>query len=345
MNRLWVLVFAAVLFHSPSAKSCTSFELRNSTIPVMGMTFDWYDDFGIILTNKRHVQKQALIDPSEGTPLEWVSQYGSVTFNQAGREFPFAGVNERGLSVELLALQVPDASYPPSSDPRPAVNEFQWIQMILDRASNLNEAISTAQSTRIAGLFTQFRMHYLICDSVGSCGVFDYMNGKLLISSGSSLPISLLTNYPYPQSLATLGQPLPTGPDADTRFQRAAALMKQYSPSTDPVSYSFDILKSIGQGTFSKWNIVYELNKNQFYFRSLRESAIKSLNFSKMDFSCATPDQMLDINTTDTGDVSDKFVAYDPSVDAGFISKARVWTSNLVPEVEALPAKSTHCQE
>ena len=44
------------------------------------------------------------MDPrkAKGTPASWVSKYGSVTFNQYGRELPTGGMNEAGLVVETI---------------------------------------------------------------------------------------------------------------------------------------------------------------------------------------------------------------------------------------------------
>jgi choloylglycine hydrolase len=49
---------------------------------------------GIILINKRGVLKTAYI--SQYKKLSWRSKYGSITFNQFGKEFPLGEMNEAG---------------------------------------------------------------------------------------------------------------------------------------------------------------------------------------------------------------------------------------------------------
>jgi Penicillin V acylase and related amidases len=50
-----------------------------------------------------------MIQPPE-KPIEWISKYGSITFNQSGREFPHGGINEKGLVIEQMWLD--EAAYP-----------------------------------------------------------------------------------------------------------------------------------------------------------------------------------------------------------------------------------------
>lgn len=61
------------------------------------------------MTNQRNVEKTALIDQKEN-PIKWISRYGSITFNQVGRDLPFGGMNETGLVVEHMSL--PQTTYP-----------------------------------------------------------------------------------------------------------------------------------------------------------------------------------------------------------------------------------------
>ena len=74
--------------------------------------------------------------PPQEKPASWVSRYGSVTFNQYGREFPNGGMNEAGLVVELMWLD--DTTYP-ATDGRPALDCLEWIQYQLDTAATLSD--------------------------------------------------------------------------------------------------------------------------------------------------------------------------------------------------------------
>ena len=83
------------------------------------------------MVNPRNLEKVALVITSE-KPVKWVSKFGSITFNQMGREVPFGGINESGLVVEHMAL---DEVVFPSKDNRYVIRAFQWIQFQLDNYS------------------------------------------------------------------------------------------------------------------------------------------------------------------------------------------------------------------
>lgn len=334
------------LLSSSTSHACTAFELPQSTVPTIAKSFDWIDGFGLILTNKRNVVKQALVAPDQGKPLTWKSRFGSVTFNQVGREFPYGGINERGLTVELLALE--SAAYPPVTDPRPAINDTQWIQYLLDSAASLPEAISLANATRLVPL-AAIHLHYFVCDVSKDCAVFDSIDGKLVISAGNSLPIPVITNYTYPSSITNkTGVTFPNGA-VDARFQVGAAWIQAYTPNQNPIEYAFKTLAAVAQtqGNWTKWNIVYQPTQNVLYLRSLQSQAIKRIDFSHFDFSCKTAALMLDINTTATGDVTSAFKPYDAAVDAANVRQAanHALPTNAVPAVLSYPGQFTRCME
>lgn len=89
------LIFTIFLFVNSYA--CTTFVLKTENDLVFGRNLDWVSDNGVVVVNKRNVKKTSLIFPPE-KPVEWISKYGSVTFNQFGAEFPFGGMNEEGFS-------------------------------------------------------------------------------------------------------------------------------------------------------------------------------------------------------------------------------------------------------
>jgi choloylglycine hydrolase len=340
------LLVSLSLFYSSNAQSCTAFELSQSAIPTVGKSFDWMDGFGLILTNKRNVSKQALVPKGESNPLRWRSRFGSLTFNQLGREFPYGGVNEKGLTVEVLVLET--AVYPPHSDPRPSINDLQWIQFILDNAATLSDAISLAKSVRLVSLAAA-PLHYFVCDAAKFCGVFESINGKLVVSAGSALPVPLITNYPYSSSISNKkGVTYPNGA-VDARFQNAVPLVNGYTNTQDPIAYALKTLAAVAQtkNNWTKWNIVYQPTRGTLYFRSIQAPAVKRVNFSQFDFSCKTPTLMLDINSSATGDVTKSFRPYDASVDAVYVRQASGHSlpPQAVPDVLSYSSRFTTCQE
>ena len=122
-HRFIVLVLL-VSGHWFAAFTCTTFVLRHGNELVLGRNLDWHTGTGLILTNQRGLEKSALIaDPEKA--VECTSRFGSLTFNQVGRELPYGGMNEAGLAVEHMTL---DQTAYPAKDDRPAISVCQWIQ-------------------------------------------------------------------------------------------------------------------------------------------------------------------------------------------------------------------------
>src|SRR5260370_24443882 len=84
------LVVILILLSSLPAFSCTTFVLTSGHRVYLGKNLDWDWDDGIVLVNQRNVQKRAFVLAENAAT--WTSKYGSVTFNQFGREMPFGGM-------------------------------------------------------------------------------------------------------------------------------------------------------------------------------------------------------------------------------------------------------------
>ena len=99
------MIAGLLLLFVREVTACTTFCSREPLL--FGKNYDWSLGEGLLIVNKREVQKEAL---TEDRPARWTSRFGSVTFNQYGREFPNGGMNERGLVVELMWLD--ETEYP-----------------------------------------------------------------------------------------------------------------------------------------------------------------------------------------------------------------------------------------
>ncbi|MFT7624554.1 MAG: penicillin V acylase-like amidase (Ntn superfamily), partial [Myxococcota bacterium] len=123
------------------AQACTTFLCEDGQDVLIGKSYDWHQGAGLVLVNKRGVAKKALVLEPGATPAQWTSRYGSITFNQYGREMPNGGMNTAGLVVEVMWLR---ASRYPAPDKRPTLNELQWIQYQLDRFATVKEVVEHA---------------------------------------------------------------------------------------------------------------------------------------------------------------------------------------------------------
>ncbi len=84
------------------------------------------------MINQRNLEKVALVDLAE-KPAKWISKFGSITFNQIGRDLPYGGMNENGLVVEQMTL---DQTVYLSRDNRSGIGlvngyNINWIVNIL----------------------------------------------------------------------------------------------------------------------------------------------------------------------------------------------------------------------
>src|SRR5215470_13901392 len=229
--------------------ACTTFLLEGKGEVVVGKSYDWHIGQGMLVVNKRGVERRALTFHAGDRPAAWVARYASVTFNQYGRDLPMGGMNEAGLVVEVSWLD--DTRYPPADD-RPTVTELGWVQMQLDQAATVAEVAAGADKVRIQS--DNARVHYLVCDRTGACAAVEVLDGKTVLSTGARA----LANDRYRDSAARL---------AEIEGERAA--------TGDPVRAAFGVLENVAQGDYSRWNIVYQPARGRVSWRTRNSPAVK----------------------------------------------------------------------
>ena len=309
MKKLFCLSFAVVLLTNQDL-ACTTFCLIGKGEVLFGRNYDWMIGDALIFVNKRGVAKTASVEDSSSPPAKWVSKYGSVTFNQYGRENPTGGMNEVGLVVEQMWLD--ESIYP--TDSRPAIGTQEWMQYVLDTSATTTEALKNASAIRIA---SDVRVHYLINDKNGNTASVEFLNGKLVSHTGNELPVQTLTNDTYEKSISySLAK---SWTDATTsgsldRFTRASVKTEEFArnPKSEQaaVDYAFAVLSNVAQKGFTQWSIVYDQKRGKIYFRTLQSPEIKSIDTRAFDYSCGTVVKMLDIHVKEPGDVTAKFTPY-----------------------------------
>ncbi len=314
LMRYISILFIITITFTRLALPCTTFSISHGDQRVVGKSYDWKRGHGTAVVNKRNVSKKALNISPLDRRAQWVSRYGSVTFNQHGREFPLSGVNEAGLTVEIMWL---DSSGYPGWDNRPVVNELQWIQYQLDRFATVREVVDNAPALRVA--IVHAKVHYLVCDLSQTCATVEYLDGKLVTHSDANMFVNVLTNNTYDDSVQFLQKhqgfggvlPIPlVGSESLDRFVRAAHLVKTYPGDGSLVDYSFGILKRVAQAGYSKWNMVYDLNKRMIHFRTTTQPTQKWLDPTQFEYSCKSAVKLLNLNTPMEGSVTDQFIPY-----------------------------------
>ena len=348
-NRTLSLVFF-ILFVCliPQADyACTGFYLNYGEQHLVGRNYDWYINDCLIMVNKRGVQKTALqfFTKDSAEPAKWTSKYGSITFNQYGRELCTSGMNEIGLVVQILALA--ETKYP-ALDSHPSITIGQWIQYQLDNFSTVKEVIANASKLCISTMPYNFGCHFLVCDKKGVCASIEFINGKLIYHTNGNMPLKVLTNNTYTESIESWKSgKLPTTDDWQSmeRFIQAANMIKNYDPKTSKsaVDYAFNILTKVEMGDSTEvegkrmrssfiateWSIVYDTRNLKIYFRTFENQKIRFVNLTKFDFSCKTPVKVLDIHSNLTGDVTNNFIDYTQKINRTLIGNACKKTAQL----------------
>jgi len=306
------LVVGLAMLSKPSqVRACTAFMLHDHGHVLMAKSYDWHTVDGLLMTNKAYVTKKALVLAGKGVKAAtWTSRYGSITFNQYGRELPLGGMNQAGLAIEVLWLHRTDYGRP--SPGQSVLNELQWIQYFLDTCATVPDMIRRAKAVTVIPLYA--KVHYFACDRTAQCASFEYLNGRLVVHSGTTLPYPVLTNNTYQSSSAAMRsfpvaisrQVMPSGPGSLARFVRAAALATRRRRSHGLVSRALAILASVRQPRLTKWQIVYDLTARRIGYRLAGKGALRWIRLAGRHFSCTTPVMVRDV----AGTVAPRYVRH-----------------------------------
>jgi penicillin V acylase-like amidase (Ntn superfamily) len=316
------LAFLALLagWLAPPVRPCTTIVLRDGERVVFGSNFDWHLGEGLVFVNQRSMTRRSVGDPKVNTAT-WVSRFGSVTFNIAGRDLPDLGINEAGLIIGTMMLE---GTRYPSPDERDSMTDASWIQYQLDTSASVSEVIASDREVRITGVSP---VHFLVADRSGAAATIEFLDGRMVVHTGDRLPVAALTNSTYEESLRSIeGKTfhswlwwpwgLPWGRASLDRFEVAAGRVQDFqsSPRQDAVAYAFDTLRSVSQGggTQTQWTIVYDLTPEStlVHFRTRQSSEVKTIDFAGLDFSCSGSAGWLDIHRKAGGNVTSSFQPY-----------------------------------
>ena len=289
-------------------EACTAFFHEAPGGPIYGVNLDFLiPTEGLILVNRRGVTKTH-ISRGEGLgPFPWTSEYGSVTFNIAGREFAWGGMNEAGLVVTGLELRT--GKYP-KPDGRPAFDVGSYVQYLIDTCGSVEDVIKAQEEIRPdAGRHPA--NHLFVADSSGDCAVLEYIGGRLVVYRGDELPVQALSNIRYDRALWAWEHGRrkwwhPNPGASSERFAAAADRMRRFS-GNDAVSYAMATLTRSVVSPYTQWNVVYDLERREVRYRSNVRSAVKVLHMDAFDFSPEASTMMLAVNAPVHGNAEEAF--------------------------------------
>lgn len=339
--KKFLFIALMVFFSAENLDACTTFFIHKDGQFAFGRNYDWITDAGMVCTNLRGLAKTSMKMP-EGSQIKWVSKYGSITFNQYGKEFPNGGMNEMGLVVEMMWL---DGSQYPKPDKRSSMYVLQWIQYQLDNCASIKEVLATNKKIRISQK-ANAPVHYLIADASGDAATVEFLEGKMVVHRGKNLPLAVLANTAYATSSrlvmdAEIGNDDGKNPQSHSfsdnsvrRFASACAMVKKYQLEQIDipiVDYSFEILEKVNQPEFTKWSIVYDINNKTAYFKTASFTDIKQIAFTDIDLSCYSKAVAYDMNQPSSGSIGKMVAPFSDELNLAVMSRAVSESKSQVP--------------
>ena len=332
-----VLLLLLVTIADPLS-ACTSFRLKIGNHIVVCKNLDYELDLGLIAINKKGVLKKAFL-PDGKNAAEWISKYGSVTFNHLGKEFPLGGMNEAGLAVEEMNYFW--TKYP-APDERPCITEMQWIQYQLDNFSTVEEVIKSDSLIKIMPLFAN--IHYIVSDKSGNMATIEFIKGQMVYHTKDKIIAPVLTNHSYAESVEALrnykgfcgDKDIPREYNSLNNFIKVAAAIQNYSEDIPVIDYSFTILSSVANKIDTQWSIVYDLSHAKIFYKTRRYPKIKSIDLIKIDFSCKGQSLILDINNNYENEINSYFLDYSTKINETHVNNVFTKLKQL-GEIDEMP--------
>ncbi len=331
---LRLVFFSIVIVARPDAAvPCSTFLLRTPTALIVGHNTDLrFHVPGCVVVNKRGVLKRTVSFEEIRTgrrpanpPLVWTSKYGSVTYNAISRDFPDGGLNEAGLYIGEMTLE---RTRFPKDDSKPKLFMIAWMQYVLDTCRSVEQVIETTDRVVLDG----WGYHFFVADRSGDAAVIEFIDGKIRIYRGATLPVPVLCNGPYSRELRQLKsysgfggtRQLEDHPERAPRFACAAGMLRQFHATRsqdDPVDFGFKVLAALDRGS-TRWSIACDLRKMRISFRTDRAENIRYLDFRDLDFSPTAKVRMLDIHADLQGNVQPALQDYAPELNRRFAQTA-----------------------
>ena len=288
----------------------------NGQALLTGRNMDWFESMDAqiwAIPAGRVVYGAGLGDPN---PMKWTSKYGSVVTSVYGIGTA-DGMNEKGMGAHLLWLT--DSDYGVRNSDQPGLAISLWAQYYLDNFETVAQAVADYGdkpyqliSAEIAGRGAT--VHLQISDATGDVGVFEAIDGKIVIHHGKEYPV--LTNKPtFDEQLANAKKyqglggnlPLPGTTAAADRFVRASYYRQQLTlPTTteDAIAELMSVMNNAaqpyGQASADEpmiaptiWHTVIDHSNLGYFFQSTSKPYFIWLDLTKLDFSVGAPTKAL----------------------------------------------------
>ncbi|HRG64306.1 MAG TPA: linear amide C-N hydrolase [Saprospiraceae bacterium] len=315
-----ILTLLIIAIFVGKVHSCSAIVLKNNQQIFLAKNFDWTFRQGVILKNLRGLTKTAYYT-HQGSQASWISKYGSITFNQNGKEMPYGGMNEKGLAIEMLWLDLTKYNL---KDQKMYVNELEWIQYQLDNFATVEEVTSHLNDFKIYPI--KGKIHYILTDPSGSSVIIEYLNGKAMSYPKETQFCQAITNNSVYHSASYKDQIKGLRKNNAVSGYRYHLLEKVITETDENRQWTeagvFDVLKkvTIPKGDFkTMWSIVYNIRQKSISYYSDSHKKIKSVFLADMDFDHDL--SYLDINQDEVTMLkSETLKKYDEKINTRYVS-------------------------
>jgi len=281
-----LLIFLSIILTiNSNIYACSSIVIKNDSVNFLAKNFDWTYGEGIIIKNLKGSKKLAYFTHT-GEPLEWTSKYGSITFNQNGKEMPYGGMNEKGLVIEMLWLETTQYNL---QEDKKYVNELEWIQYQLDQFQTVQEVIDHLNNLKIYPL--KGKIHYILSDHKGESVIIEYLNGKPYYYKKEANFCQTITNNsvlqsePYKINVKKIRKKNTYSLFRYHQLEQKISTLEKQKLVDE--KYAFEILEkvTISKGDFrTRWSIVYNIQQRIIFFFTDTHKEIKTIDLKEIDF-------------------------------------------------------------
>jgi choloylglycine hydrolase len=319
----------STLVMASATMACTAVVLHRGDTVLLAKNLDWELDSGLLVAHPR--------DAASGR------RFASVTCNQLGADRPLAGMNEVGLVIEETS-GVP--TKPGGRPVAPALDEFRWVQVQLDRHASVVEVLDGIARTPMVPRW--ITLHYLIADRTGDAAVIEFRDGTATVHRGDDLPVAVLANDGYANSVRYLrghvgfgGDRAETaGPESPERFVRAARAVRRFATeaaSTDPVGEAFAILDAVRQHD-TRWSLVHDVRHGVIHVRVAGQAGTRHIDLAALDLAARARTLVMDLAGDLDGASTSRWTPWSQDIEADLRHRVRESLGVSRPAIAAIAA-------
>ncbi len=257
---------------------CSSIAAENADGgQIYGRNFDW-NDCSIIIIHTKPTDGYESISTSclefLGLDRDWEPAYKfpNDMLALASIYVPLDGMNEKGLYI--ADLMAGDDEETAQDTEKADVTTTVAIRLILDKAANVDEAISLLEGLDMYSVIGSAH-HFAIADANGKSVVVEYVNNQMYVSESR-----VLTNHYTTQSPKKDDGSNPQKENSRQRFAKLLADGEKadWKMNADQVRNCMESVSAKNYATddITAWSIVFETEKRKatYYFRGGFENPI-----------------------------------------------------------------------